>query len=66
MSAHPTFHDCERCGGRVGVYEPSRIELADGTVLASSLLALGVERAREVVKVWHRACQGAELDEPAR
>jgi hypothetical protein len=66
MSAHPPFEICHHCGVRVGVYEPARIQLSDGTIVAASVLGIGKERRREVVRVWHRTCLDAETEEPAR
>jgi len=62
MSAHPPFHDCDYCGARIGVYEPARIELADGTVLTGSPLGVGTERRGDVVRAWHRTCADARRD----
>jgi len=66
MSAHPPFRTCHHCGVRVGVYEPARIQLTDGTIVAASLLGIGAERRREVVRVWHSSCPDGEAEEPAR
>ena len=64
MSAHAPFEICEHCAVRVGMYEPARIQLADGTILAGSVLAIAGARRREVVRVWHHACVDSETLDP--
>ena len=66
MSAHPTFHTCERCGGRIGMYEPASFELADGMVVSGSLLSIGEERGCEITRASHRTCLEGAKEEPER
>ena len=66
MSAHAPFEICEHCAVRVGMYEPAHIQLADGTILAGSMLGIGEKDRREGVRVWHRACLESETQDPAR
>ena len=47
---------CAECGDRIGVYEPLWLELADGTVLASSYLNLGGHGPHECSRLWHLGC----------
>jgi len=60
MSANAPFQICAHCSARVGIYEPARIQLADGTILAGSVLGIGEARRREVARVWHHACVDSE------
>ena len=66
MSANAPFEICEHCALRVGIYEPARIQLADETILAGSLLGIGEARRREVARVWHHACVDNETQNSER
>lgn len=46
---------CAHCGERIGVYEPIRLELADGSVGSSSYLNLAVAELR-ARRLWHPWC----------
>ena len=59
------FHHCTRCGVRVGVYEPARIELADGTILSGSVLSVHGPRGAPIARVWHHACAEGDVAAPA-
>jgi len=50
------FPRCAECGDVVGVYEPMWLELDDGSVCRSSLLALGESGVAD--RVWHAECLG--------
>ena len=60
MSAHAPFEICKHCAGRVGMYEPARIQLTDGTTLTGSVLGVAQTRRGEVAGVWHSACVETE------
>jgi hypothetical protein len=62
MREQTPFHHCDRCGIRVGVYEPARIELSDGTLVSGSVLAVDGTRRATIVRVWHRACAGDDAE----
>ena len=64
MSTHAPSEICEHCALRVGMYEPARIQLADGTILAGSVLAIGESRRGEIARVWHSICVDSETEIP--
>lgn len=49
------FTLCDRCGERLGVYEPLVLEFSDGTVLHGGLLALR-DRAGGDARLRHARC----------
>ena len=54
----PGFPLCTHCGDRIGVYEPAWLELADGSIRASSLLNIDPDtrNAENGSRLWHLGC----------
>ena len=50
------FLRCALCGGRIGVYEPIWLELADGSLQRSSVLNLGDHPGYDQSRLWHLDC----------
>jgi len=48
---------CDRCGRRVGRYEPAWIEHADGHLSAAAILDLDARARRDATRVWHEGCR---------
>jgi hypothetical protein len=47
---------CARCGDPIGAYEALWLELADGTLRASSYLNLGGYPRPKESRLWHLGC----------
>jgi hypothetical protein len=47
---------CTHCGERIGVYEPIRVEQADGSVGSSSYLNLTGAQLHGRPRLWHPWC----------
>jgi hypothetical protein len=49
---------CERCSGRIGVYEPLWWQLADGSMVPSAFLPMSLSSyaLRLGSRFYHRAC----------
>lgn len=47
---------CAMCCDRIGVYEPLRLELVDGSLHTSSYLNLGDHPGRDPSRLWHLDC----------
>jgi hypothetical protein len=54
----PGFLLCTNCGDRIGVYEPARLELTDGSIRVSFVLNIDPDprHAENRLRRWHLGC----------